>query len=102
MHIIIIFLVLARNDIIHPLLMFKILLDCLFNTFFELNAQHPTEFYLKFARVNCVTGIVIKAIDNVGEVHILPLLRVQGDGQRIWTDEAYTACDNDIIDDLQY
>lgn len=51
-HILIITFVCTASDIIHPLLIIKIPLHRLLNTFFKLKARLPAQFILQLCRVN--------------------------------------------------
>ena len=66
-HLFVVGLIITTRDVFKPILIIKIPTYSLFNTFFKLEARLPTEFCLKFARVDGVTGIMAEAVGNVGD-----------------------------------
>ena len=77
-HLLIIFLILAARDVVHPLLMFQIPADGLLYAFLELQTWLPPEFALEFGGVDGVAKVVAGAVGDVGdEVHVLALLTAE-------------------------
>ena len=68
-------MIVTRGYIVEPLLILEIPLYCFLYTFLKLERWLPTEFCLKFARVDGVTGIMAKAVGNVcDEVEVFAFL----------------------------
>ena len=77
-HFIVILLIVARGDIVEPLLVVKIPADGLFNALFELEARLPTQFTLQFARVYSIAQVVAGTVGDEGdEIHVLTLFATQ-------------------------
>lgn len=77
-HLLIILLILAARDIVHPLLMFQIPTDGLLNALLELQTGLPPEFALELGRVDGVAKVVAGTVGDVGdEVHVLALLTAE-------------------------
>jgi hypothetical protein len=51
---------------IHPLLIFQIPSDRLFDTLFKLQGWFPAELFLQLCRVDGVTGVVAEAVGDKG------------------------------------
>ena len=73
-HLVVILLVVAARNVVHPLLVVKVPADCLFYAFLKLQARLPAEFALQLARVDGIAHIVALAVGDVGdEVHVFAL-----------------------------
>ena len=70
-HIVVILLILPTGYIVQPLLIVQIPLDGLLDAFLELEAGFPTQFALELGGVDGITGIMAKAVGDVGdEIHV--------------------------------
>ena len=65
-HVIIISLVFTTCNVIEPFFVVEVPTDGAFDAFFELKRWLPTKFALEFRRVDGITGIVTKAVGDVG------------------------------------
>ena len=66
-HLFVVGLIVTRGYIVEPLLVLEIPLHGLFYSFLELERGFPAKSCLKLARVDGVTGIMAKAVGNVGD-----------------------------------
>ncbi len=57
-HLLVVLLILAGSDVVHPFLVVEIPADGLFDTFFKLQARFPTKFSLELAAVDGVAHVV--------------------------------------------
>ena len=65
-HVLVIFLIVARGYIVHPFLVLEIPLHRFFYTLLKLERWLQTDFLLEFARIDGITPIVTLSISNVG------------------------------------
>ena len=65
-HLCVVFFILARGDIVHPLLVVQIPADGLFDTFFELEARFPAQFGLQLVGIDGIAQVVSGAVGHVG------------------------------------
>ena len=65
-HIIVIFLILTRSNVIHPLLVVEVPAHGLFDALLELERGLPTKLFLEFRRVDSIPRIVARTVGNVG------------------------------------
>lgn len=74
-HVLVVFLVFAGCDVVHPLFVVEIPLDCLLYAFLELQRWLPAEFLLQLGRVDGVACVVSQTVGHVSyQVHVLALL----------------------------
>ena len=74
-HRVVILLVVARGDIVEPLLIVEIPADGLLDAFLKLKTWLPAKFALKFSGVDGITSIMTEAVGDVGdEVEIFAFL----------------------------
>lgn len=66
-HVVVIFLVVAGGDVVHPVLIVEIPADGLLDAFLELERGLPTEFALEFAGIDGVAHVVAEAVGDVGD-----------------------------------
>ena len=64
-HLVVIFFVVTRGDVVHPLLMVKIPTDSFLYTFFKLQARFPTQFSLEFGGVNGIAHVMTGTVGDV-------------------------------------
>ena len=66
-HFVVVFLILARGNIVHPLLVVEIPAHSLLDAFLKLEAGFPAEFCLELAAVDGVAHIVAEAVGDEGD-----------------------------------
>ena len=89
-HLFVVGLIIARSYILEPLFIIEIPLYCFFDAFFELERWFPSEFCLKLARVDGVTGIMTEAVSDVSdEVEVFAFLT---------TEESVNSIDHNLDD----
>ena len=77
-HVIVVLLVVARGDIVHPFLVVEIPTYGSFNAFLKLQAGLPSEFTLQLPAINGVAHIMAGSVGDVGdEVLIFALLTAE-------------------------
>ena len=64
-HLLIIILILAINDILPPLLVLKIPFNGLFNAVRKLRLRQPAQLIMNLRRIDCVTHIMTFAVGYV-------------------------------------
>ena len=73
-HLLIVALVVARGDVVHPLLVVEVPADGALDAFLELERGFPAEFALQLAAVYGIAHVVAEAVGDVGdEVEVLSL-----------------------------
>lgn len=64
-HVVVVALVVAGGDVVHPVLIVEVPADGLFNPFLELEGRFPAEFPLELAGVYGVAHVVPEAVGDV-------------------------------------
>ena len=75
-HVVVVSLVVAGGDVVHPLLVVEVPSDCLLYPLLELQAGLPSEFRLKLARVDRVAHVVAESVGDIGYEMVGMPLRV--------------------------
>ena len=77
-HVVVVLLVIARGNVVHPFLVLEIPFHGLLDSLLKLERWLPTQFLLQLSRVDGITHIVTLSISYVGdEVHILAFLSAE-------------------------
>ena len=66
-HVVVVALVVAGGDVVHPVLMVEIPADGLFDAFLKLEGWFPAEFSLELAGVDGVAHVMTEAVGDVGD-----------------------------------
>ena len=78
-HVLVVLLVLARGDVVHPRLVVQIPADSFVDTLLELETGAPAQLAVQFRSVYRIAKVVARAVRDVGDEAVRIALRIAQD-----------------------